>query len=61
MVGGEKEKKRASLLVLLHALESLFKLRDQRSFAGLQTVACETHTRPCQPLVDAKGDWTRAA
>jgi len=28
-----------SLLVLLHALESLFKLRDQGSFAGLETVA----------------------
>jgi len=27
---------RARLLVLLHALESLFKLRDQRSFAGLE-------------------------
>ena len=27
------------LLVLLHALESLFKLRDQRCFAGLETVA----------------------
>ncbi len=26
----------ATLLVLLHALESLFKLRDQRSLAGLR-------------------------
>ena len=32
------------LLVLLHALESLFKLRDQRSFAGLETVA--SHDAP---------------
>ncbi len=31
---------RARLLVLLHTLESLFKLRDQRSFVGLETVAC---------------------
>ena len=38
-------------LVLLYALESLFKLRDQRSFAGLETVASHdapkiTATRP---------------
>ena len=32
------------LLVLLHALESLLKLRDQRSFAGLETVA--SHDAP---------------
>src|SRR5439155_22087108 len=34
----------ANLLVLLHALESLFKLRDQRSFAGLKTAA--SHDAP---------------
>src|SRR6476661_2492847 len=31
-------------LVLLYALESLFKLRDQRSFAGLETIA--SHDAP---------------
>ena len=35
---------RASLLVLLHALESLFKFCDQRSFAGLETAA--SHDAP---------------
>jgi hypothetical protein len=46
-------RERAALLVLLDALKSLFKLRDQRSFAGLQTVA--SHHAPekiaIRPLV----------
>ena len=41
--------------MLLHTLESLFQLSDQGSFAGLETVACETHPRPCQPLVGCYG------
>jgi hypothetical protein len=43
-VGGRHPATRAGLLMLLHALESFFKLRDQRSFAGLETVA--THDAP---------------
>jgi hypothetical protein len=43
----------ANLLVLLHALEPLCKLRDQRSFAGLETAL--SHDAPekidCRPLV----------
>ena len=31
---------RAILIVLLHALESLFKFRDQRSFTGLEAAVC---------------------
>src|ERR1700681_2911144 len=44
---------RANLLVLLHALESLCKLRDQWSFAGLETAL--SHDAPekiaSRPLV----------
>ncbi len=46
-------RERAALLVLLDALESLFKLPDQRSLAGLQTIA--SHHAPekiaIRPLV----------
>ena len=41
---GSSRRMKGHLLVLLHALESLFKLRDQRSFAGLETLA--SHDAP---------------
>src|SRR4029077_6886014 len=53
-------------LVLLHALESLFKLRDQRSFAGLETVASHdapkiTATRPRVRIVHGHQIFGRPA
>jgi hypothetical protein len=57
---------RASLLVLLYALESLFKLRNQRNFAGLETVAShdapeKIATRPLVRIVHGQQIFGRPA
>ena len=51
------EKHPVPLLVLLHALEALFKLRDQRRFARLEAVASHdapeiVAARPVVSIVD---------
>jgi hypothetical protein len=56
----------STLLVLLHALESLFKLQDQRSLAGLETVASydapeKIALRPLVRIVDRHQVFGRAA